>query len=357
LSRRLSPGKYTVKLSREGYIDQEQQVDLTKGDAKLAFDLKALPTVASLVIENGTAGAEVWVDQEMIGSLDSQGNGSFERLRPGEREISLRRNQFEPKQIGRRSFTAGQAVRLAGDEVKLRPFGTLQFQVTPADAEVAFRREDETEYRPAKNGQSVAVREGKYRVKATAAGYAAGETPLAVESGKPTAVSLALNRMAETKTETKAPARDPLFDRTWTQADDGAWNYAGQGYGWLRSNSGNFNIDLEKKGSKLGFGGTIEWAVGHSADGKEKVVYRLGRDGSLRRQVTVNGRTAAEVRSTRRVSGEEVFKLRIAVEPQRILITDRATGTVVDDYTHLGPDLTQGRFGFQRGVRVLSANQ
>jgi eukaryotic-like serine/threonine-protein kinase len=357
LSRRLSPGKYVVKLSREGYIDQEQTVDLTKGDAKLAFELKALPTVASLVIENGTAGAEVWADQEMIGTLDAQGNGNFERVRPGDREISLRRTQFEPKQIGRRSFSAGQAVRLSGDEVKLRAFGTLQFQVTPAEAEIAFRREDETDYRGAKNGQGVGVREGKYRVKATASGYAANEVAFAVEAGKPTAVSLALNRLAETKAETKAPVRDSLFDRTWTRADDGAWTYGGQGYGWMRSNRGSFDIDLEKKGSKLGFGGTIEWAAGHSADGKEKVVYRLGRDGSLRRQVTVNGRSASEVRSTNRVSGEDVFKLRIVIEPQRIVVTDRATGTVVDDYTHLGPDLTQGRFGFQRGVRVLSATQ
>jgi anti-sigma factor ChrR (cupin superfamily) len=70
--------------------------------------------------------------------------------------------------------------------------------------------------------------------------------------------------------------------------------------------------------------------------------------------VTVKGQTSAEVKSAKRASGDQVFRLRITIEPRRIVVEDRASGVIVDDYTHLGTELTSGRFGFQKGVRLVA---
>jgi hypothetical protein len=128
----LDPKRYTVSVFKDGFQKVPSQgVNIQKGqEAKLAFALQPVPTVASLVIAGATPLAEVLLDGKSLGTIQQDGSFSVSNLKPGQHTIGLRKDLFKPKEL-QRQFVAGASVHLNADDVALesaapaRPSPTL----------------------------------------------------------------------------------------------------------------------------------------------------------------------------------------------------------------------------------------
>ncbi|MGI8741991.1 MAG: protein kinase domain-containing protein [Bryobacteraceae bacterium] len=352
--QRLEPGKYSIKLSKQGYQDSaEQTVSLEQGKTeKLQFELKPLLVTASLLMEGGTPGAEVWVDGVSQGHLDGGGRLKLD-LSPGERDIRLSKDQNEPSELGKRTLIAGQELRISGAEAKLKPFGALIFQVSTPGADIKFKREDESQWHSAKDKESVPVKEGRYQTLISADHYEPQEPKVPVEAGKPVNVPVTLVAKVEKKGEVSVHREQSLFltPAAWEQDEDG-FSVSKKGYGWISPASGSFKVDLLRKSRRFLSSGTIEWIIGYRDKGRSRVVYKLGSNGSLTRLVINEGKETES--KLGRVSVGDAFHLEIVIEPHRILIRERGKGQV-DDYPDSDADFTQGGFGFSKNVHLKIA--
>ena len=183
--RGLEPGPHTIRVSKEGYEPVERKVEVKKGEMLHlgVIELKPVVRTASLVIEGATREAEVLIDGTARGVVGGDGSFRVDDLSPGAHTVTLRKADFEDKQISR-TFTVGQPVRISGAEGQLTPFGTLDFRVTPQSASITYKRAEEAQARAAENGKTVHVRAGRYLVTATANGNRERQETVTVEAGK-----------------------------------------------------------------------------------------------------------------------------------------------------------------------------
>ncbi|MEP7352744.1 MAG: hypothetical protein ABI824_05885 [Acidobacteriota bacterium] len=115
-------GPVSVRVQKNGYDDPPaQQTVVVKGSAaRLNFKLTPLPEFSSLQITGGTPGAEVLLDQRVVGSLGPDGAFRNSSISPGQHLIQFRRDQFEPKQFTR-TVPAGQPLSISGADATLTP--------------------------------------------------------------------------------------------------------------------------------------------------------------------------------------------------------------------------------------------
>jgi serine/threonine-protein kinase len=116
----LVPKRYTVSVVKDGFQQTaSQDVNILKGQgSKLVFALQPAPTMASLVIAGATPLADVLVDGKSLGAVQQDGSFSASNIKPGAHTVSLRKEQFKPKDL-QRQFVAGESVHLNASDVVL----------------------------------------------------------------------------------------------------------------------------------------------------------------------------------------------------------------------------------------------
>jgi eukaryotic-like serine/threonine-protein kinase len=118
----LKPGTHHISVTADGYESHDQQIDIAKGSTvPLDVELKhiVVVTTGSLVIEKGTPGAEVFVDNVASKTLDASGSATIE-VQAGQHKISLRKQGYEAAPEIARIFAAGQEIRLGESETQLK---------------------------------------------------------------------------------------------------------------------------------------------------------------------------------------------------------------------------------------------
>ena len=356
---RSEPGAHTIHLSKDGYVPFERSVELKKGEtlALGTIELKQVVLKASLVMEGAMREAEVLIDGASRGFIGSNGALTLNDVPPGEHTITLRKADFEDKQISR-VFTAGQTVRINGLEGQLTSsFGSLEFRVTPPGASITYKRADETQSHSAENGKSARVRAGHYVVTATATGYRAHAETVTMEFGKSLPVEWTLTAVEEAKKAPPPPPKqmttkdyfqDPAF---WTQ--DGAWwIHKGGAVGWMRPNQGFYVIELLRQNSKIPFikRRRVEWVVDQK-DTTNRIEYSFDF-GTLERRVTVDGKTETnKVKLLPAASAIESYTIQIEITSERIIIRD-VQGKVLDQYQRADGTQPLGKFGFKGDVAL-----
>jgi hypothetical protein len=350
---RLDPGKYSVRLSKPGFADAEQSVTLAAGDSKtLTFSLAEKPSMGSLEISSGTPGAEVFLDQTSIGRLDASGNMNRDKMPPGQHEVMLKKDLYETRILGKQTITVGQPLQIPPEVAHLVPLGFLSMQIATPGIDVKYKREGETEWHPAPGGDSIPVKAGKYQMVASADGYRPFEQIVAVEPGKTAVFSGSLTRIPS---ETKPLAVD-LFGTSlsWVRTSNGWREFkGGDNYGFLTRRQGTFNVDIRRKGSRFGLGNAIVWVIGYRNQGKDKVEYRINKNGALARRVTIAGKTGGGEEIGAKLNGD-LIRLQFEIAPNTIVIRENG-GPVLDSYSG-PPDITDGDFGFKGGF-LLSVTQ
>ena len=342
----LPPGKYTIKVSKDGYQDETQTVELKKGAAVNlpVFDLKPLVVVASLRIEGGTPGAEVWIDGQQAGTLDSDGAFSKDGLSAGNHSIRLKRTDFEDKEI-QQPFAAGQTVHIAAAEARLTPFGVVIFHVVPETATVSWRREQDTQPHAIANGSTIHLPAGRYVISASASDRIPRSETTNIAPGAPFTIDWFLTMTAKpvpVATETRA-----CDDPSWTQPKDGWARHEGKGIAWCSSKEGVFRFTIRRPAANkiLGIGksGRIEWTADWK-DAANRIEYVLEQK-SIERRVFRTGAATATTKKAIAMGTSDTWTLDVDISRARIEI--RSDGKVLDRFDRPNPDQPVGRFGFR----------
>ena len=347
---RLEPGTYNVKLSKPGYEDSETTVLLATGDKKLVtLELKGVPVLSSLVIQGGTPGSQILIDNVSKGTLDNTGRFTIEQLTPGSYEITLRKENFESKKLNK-VLAPGRPLILSSSDARLIPFGILDVRMPTPGAEIALERPGEFDFRSLKNNTAISLPDGTYTVRVSADGYLPKEDAVTIIAGNTHVLSWPLQPKPVHTTEPVGGLKLMQDPAKW-QAENGWLVFGGAGYGWIQPAQGRYFVDLRKKAGRFfGAGAGIDFVAGYKEQGKYRVSYHIGRDGSLTRKVT-NDSDTAEAKSPTHLSGEDAYRFQISIEPHRITVRD-AKGALLDECSVTAWDLTTGQFGFKSGTAL-----
>jgi serine/threonine-protein kinase len=351
------PGKYTVAVKAEGYEDSQQQVELVKDKPlKLALELKpkVVITTATLVVEGGTPGAELLVDGSPAKTLDSSGSARLE-VPAGPHQIAFRKDSFEPSPERQIQFTRGQETRL-GAEAKLKELGSIRFRIAPADAQITYRRGDQTGR--LRGNSSVQVPEGRYSITAEAPGYnPQTRNDVAVVSGQAVAVEFTLTAVSITKkTPTLFPSatESSQFERPDQLEKVAGW-WKGKGanlpeYVFLKPDASHqFELAFSDPGKNVfGKQRKVEWVIGY-VNSQQKIAYDF--DGKkLNRKATSGDKS--ESSSVACKPDGETFQFLVTVEPNRAVVQSPSCDHA-DTYDSPQRDLTKGKIGIKPNSEFL----
>jgi serine/threonine-protein kinase len=356
----MEPGPYVVRVSKEGYETAEQKGDLKKGMTVTlpGFELKAIVRLASLLMEGATPGAEVLIDGTPRETVSGNGSFKVEDVPPGTHTVAMRKAEFEEKSFSRQ-FIAGQAVRIAGGEGQLTPFGTLDFHVTPQTAVTTYRRPEETQVHTAENGRPVHVRAGRYLLTASATGYNSRSDTFTVEPGKSLPIDWALAAVTEVRKPVPPPdPRVPLTNEYFQSSSDWTrdgpwWVHRVDGTSWFRANQGSYVIEL-RQNSKSGIlkrRHRVEWVI-DSRSLTNYVEYNFDFV-TLERKATADGKLDNKKNKLPEPpAANESYTIQIDIGPDRILIRD-LQGREIDSYQRPNRAEAPGRFGFKGEVALI----
>jgi serine/threonine protein kinase len=358
----IEPGLLSIRLSKEGYEPQDQNVDLKKGKLALvpAFELKAVTRQASLVIEGASPGTQVLVDGAPAGVVGANGSYRRDDMTPASHAIVLRKPDYEDKEL-QRTFTAGQIIHLSGAEGQLTQLGIIDFRLSPQNTTVMYRRMDEPSFRPADNGKKISVKAGRYLVTANPGAKGNREEQIAVEPGKTTPVEWTIAAPEEPKgpasaSRTAAPkqptaSRDYFQDpESWTQSGNW-WVHKGGSPSWLRNNQGTYLIEFSKQTARFTRKAKrVEWIVDQNGSGNH-IDYSFDFT-SLERRATGDGKAGKEVKQAVDGASGDRYTLQIEIGPERIVIRD-AQGKELDQYERPNRGQPLGRFGFKGDVALV----
>jgi eukaryotic-like serine/threonine-protein kinase len=356
----LEPKAYKVRVVAPGFEEAaEQAVEIHKGEPKaIKFDLKPVVTTASLQIEGGTPEAEVWLDGARLGTLNSGGAWTQEKISPGSHSILLHKADFEDF-TSSRNFTAKQNVHLGAEEARLRPFGKLDFRVSPANARLTYKLQDEATARQARNNQPIAVKAGSYEVQAQAEGLQQQTRQYQVAPGQTVVVELTLAAPVLPKkpevTQTARPVESPFEAGLWRLQSDGWATRSGAGYSWLSVNKGTIDVEIRKQVGKALLVGPkrmkrVEWVLDYKNEANH-ITYSLDQQNFTRKEI-VGGKGMAENKGPSHVDpAADTVRIRIEILPNQITIRN-AAGLELDVLPRESPSEELGKFGFRGEVEV-----
>lgn len=182
----LFPGRYTLRLTKSGYLDLEQTVDVTESGANtFTFTLTKNSGVLSLTVS--PEDAVVLINKEVhTGRMEID-------LVPGKYKVEVQKKGFLPAtenieiELGK---TTAKTVTL------LPRIGTLQFTVTPSDADVAMFSGSArySSWKGMKVLKEVPV--GDYSLECTRVGFVPATKTVTIVEGQPVLVEITMNPSA-----------------------------------------------------------------------------------------------------------------------------------------------------------------
>ena len=321
---------WSMSIQRHGIINKNVMLH-----AKVAA-----PTMAGLNVTGGTPGAEVALDGNKIGELDSSGNLNLPNVvAVGKHTVGFSKPGLEPREfeIAVSPSAPGKAL---GDAQISKPvlssaMGTLAFEAKVRGVTVKFRHAGDTQFRDAIVSDKFPVQPGEYEVVAEAPGYQRFTTNVNVGNEN---VTLTLNF-------TSVP--DYEFEDSKQIAHEGPWIKSATPGKFINLRPGRLNQNLvfARPHKTLFWDKKVEWAVENSAH-TARVQYSLeGQSGKLVRKVVVgqDGSNQKEAKVDAQSPGQkDSLSVHIRVEGGQVRILNDY-GVVLDDFTAPGQDFSNGR--------------
>jgi serine/threonine protein kinase len=341
-----APKEYHIRVAKQGFGDApEQTVQIAKGDEKkVVFKLVPLPTTAHLTLQ-GTPGAEVLIDQTVVGTVLADGTFQVSTLTPGEHAIELRKERQASRPI-RRTFVAGQTVTVAASEVTLMGGnGTLRVSVTPAGASITVARNGRAPQPMA--GGAMELDEGSYTVAAHAPGYTDRSQQVQVTGGQTATVTLNLLQTPH-KATALVMGMDGWEQPAAWQQDGGWWVRHGGGLVLYRpvGKPGTFEFTLMTASGGLLRSKSLQWFAGYT-DPKNYVLFRMDKDTIHRIQV-VNGKRNELYKTSHGLNLKEmVTAVRVEVGPGLLVTRVQRDNqwVVLDSWSAPDYNFAELRFG------------
>jgi eukaryotic-like serine/threonine-protein kinase len=343
----LAPGNYEIRVSRDGYEPPApQRVQINSGEeARLEFELKPVARMATLNL-SGPAAAQVFIDGNLIGDIDSSGSFSTP-VTPGAHTLELRRGAARSRPLNL-TFRAGETLSPSANELALvQPDGTVRFEVSPAGATLLLRRQGEPESTGRRvTGSTMSLAEGSYAVVGSAPGHTSAQVIFAVQPGAAITVPVRLAAEATKAAPKAVPTALGMADfdepNEWDN-QDGWWVRRGGNYATYSRTPANgtfsFTIHLRR-------GKRLQWFANYR-DERNHLLFRVDRRSFYRLSV-VNGRTTELERVDHGLEGAHTFTFRVAITPGGIThqLSRRGEWVTIDNWTNPPGDPTAGKFGF-----------
>lgn len=338
----LAPKRYTIKVEKEGFTSEpaEASVEVKRGEeARADFRMAAAPQKAVLSLRNALPGAEVLLDNKPIGTVRPDGTFSAGSLEPGRHTVAVRRERYKPFQTTV-EFAPGRTVEL--DAPMESSGGTLKIEVTPADARITIKHENEAE-RPVSES-TLQLPEGSYTVSASARGYASGSQSIRVQGGRTATVTLALAREGQQQKKGGPASAFTLSD--WTAA--GGWEARDKVF--VRRGGDYFLAPVRPRPGTYTFtvvllrGRRIHWVVDYR-DQRNHVFYQVDDD-DLERIDVVNGRKTTVSKSPHKSNKKLYLSFLVTVTANSISTSILRAGTWVPLENGPRADAGAGQFGF-----------
>jgi hypothetical protein len=345
-------GQVNVRVAKTGFeVAPPQTADLKKGaEVRLEFKLKPLVVVGVLQIRGGTPGAEVLIDSKSVGTIGPDGNFNFSGVQAGDRAIELRRDQFTPKRYSR-NFKAGQPLVLSGADVVLAAAaapapanGTVKISRNPAEANVSYRRIDESQNHDLR-GPQVELPPGGYVFTARAPGYSERTERIQLAAGENRNLDLVLNKTAPVvRNGTMADFEDPA---AWKQ-EDNVYVHRGEAFLPYRlTPNGVFQFTVQLiKGGGVFRAGRIRWRLNY-IDPRNYAQFEIDKKIFSARD-NVKGKNTERAKTQHDLKDAKSFTIQIEVTPDHIVHKLRTgdSWVILDSWALPGRDFTQGKFGF-----------
>jgi serine/threonine protein kinase len=327
---------YSVQVAKQGFLPvPAQRAEIRKGEeTKLEFQLAPMPSVASLQIQGASPGAQIVLDQRVLGVVREDGSFTASNLSPGEHTIEIRKDQFRPRRLTR-SFAAGDTVRLTGNEVVLESAqGVIYLDVSPPEAQVTIARVGDPQARAVRGG-TLNVPEGTYILRAQAPNFSARSVTVRVGAGESQTVDLHLAG------EKKGDIGEWEKPEGWTR--DGNWSVRkGGGFVLYRAvpTAGRFVMTIA-----LRRGRRLQWILNH-VDDRNYVLFQTDKK-FFYRSVVRNGATQelAKVPVGVAYSGFFTFQIRVTPNSVQHEVFDGKNWVPVDSWADAGMNLAAGKFG------------
>jgi serine/threonine protein kinase len=334
------PGQHRIRVAKQGFQDAAEQVaEIRKGEeTQVAFTLVPIPTTGKLALEGAAAGAQVLLDQAVIGAVSADGSFEYGGIAPGEHTVELRNGRMRSKLV-RKNFSAGQEVRLAAADLAMHSnSGTLRVTTSPATAQVTVARNG-GQPQPILGG-SIELDEGSYIVTARAQGYVPRTERVQVNGGQTASLELTLAR--ERVAKPSHGMEDWENPKAWTA--DGEWFvHKGEGfilYKPMPVGSYAFNIIMTR-------GKNIEWLVGYK-DERNYTMFRLDKE-NFRRILCVNGKKTEAVKKPHGLNMKDYLMASVQIEltPNAVVQRIQKNGqwVVLDNWAIPDQQAAEGRFG------------
>jgi eukaryotic-like serine/threonine-protein kinase len=351
---RRPPGQYTLRATRDGYSPETQVVNLKKADSQTTrLALKPIIRPTSLMVDGAPPGATIVLDGKPFGATDHTGHYENEGGIPeGAHSLTLRKESYEDKVLGSRTFTAGQPVRIEG---AMTPYGFLDFTV-PANTTVKWRSADGTVSGEGDGRTPLHIKSGHYTVTAENPSYVGGfQEDVIVPPGGRVRFTWQPSRPPIEEKKGGSDAKPPsteIFERPQEWKQSGQLRIrTGSGIGWVAKNDGAFLISTPKPKSGIARIGDkhLIWVIDYK-DEKNQMEYSLHPNGDVERRVIINGKVTDKGKLS--LGSRETYSLRIDIRKDRVAV---GTGDKMDACQRPNPAAPLGKFGFKGDAAVQLA--
>ena len=344
-------GDVNVRVAKDGYeVTAPQTAEVKKGsEVRREFKMQPTPQVAILQIHEATPGAEVLLDQKPLGAVGDDGTFAANSVPPGDHTIELRKDQFLPKRM-QRQFVAGRTVAVVGaDGVLAAAVGTVKLSRTPADAQVVYRRADETQSHELRGNQAD-LPTGNYVFTARAPGYTDKTERLQVAPGDTVSLQLALAKVvAAAPPPPKSFGMADFEDaNAWSKQGD-LWVHKGEGVVPFKlPTNGTFTFTVRLlRGGSLFRGGRIRWTVQYM-DAKNYNLFELDRR-FLSSKVIEGGKVYDRGKFEHGLNDKDMsYTVQVDVAPGQLVhrVRNGDNWLVLDTWKEPGRKFNEGRFAF-----------
>jgi serine/threonine protein kinase len=338
------PGMHRFAMSADGYVTQTWTMSIQpRQTVRKEITLIPVPVIAksfSVVITNGTPQAEVLLDGNRVGDLDSNGNGRFSAAGSGgHHSIIFQRQGFESRKLEFNAQEGSKEYQIATEDATLAQLATLSFIGTAKDFLVRYRRAGDT-WQTVNPPAEVPLPAGNYEVSVEAEGFSPTKSAFTLRAGQVTAINLTASRL-------RPALEDPnqvTLEGEWFKPNDP------NRYVFLKPGALNLNLVFSKSAPSLFGKGKVMWTVA-SVDGNSEVQYEL-QDQKLTRRFAQLGRVTdqrnAKVNAAS-VTQNVSLSVHVQVDHSRVRVTNDR-GELLDDYSVVGADLSRGKIGVRTGA-------
>jgi tetratricopeptide (TPR) repeat protein len=334
----LEPKDYVVQISKGGFQDlPPEKISIRGGEqARIIFNLRPQPSLsssplASLAIQGGAPGTTVFVDQTLVGTIQTDGTLSVTNVNAGDHTLELRKEQFKTRQFKKHFVAGGTITLVAADAALEAAAGELKISYTPPDANVAIAKGNLLKI--VSSGVPLNLAPGTYTLTARTAERFTRSSTLEVVAGQSKNVDLSL-----------APTGMSSWD------DPGAWRHEGDSF--VRK-GGDFVLYRVASApgtfvfsAMLTKGHLLQWVLNYT-DPRNYVLFQMD-DNNFYRAVIQNGQKTDQIIVPDKSDKKSFRTLQVRVSPTEIAhsIKHGESWRVLDRCTLPGTNLRLGKFGF-----------